>query len=262
MSRLFTFGCSFTMWPWPTWADIIAHDLAIPFYNWGMPGLGNVAIQHRMLECDLKNKITKDDIAIVVWSSWTREDRYDVKESMYPRPSWTGTGDILHTYDKKFVNNYWSMNNDLVKNSTAIISANRMFDIKFNGHIDEPLINLYNDKKLNFTDHEKEIALLYESHIPNDGEYDEGGKHPCRYTKTNDCHPDILAHLDYVNEFIAPKLGKQLSKTTVDYFTEMHYSLYEYTENIMDTSDGLDYRWKIHAEFEKHNWKQQDYRGF
>jgi hypothetical protein len=262
MSRLFTFGCSFTLWPWPTWADIIAYDLGIPIQNWGSPGLGNVAIHSRMLECDLQHKFTQDDIILVVWSSWTREDRYDVEKSIFPRPSWNSTGDILHEYDKKFIDNYWSMNNDLSKNSTAIISANRMFDIKFNGHISTPMCNLYNDAALGFSEHEKKIALFYNSSIPNDGEYDECGKHTCRYSQTNDSHPDILAHLDYVNEFIAPKLRRTMSKTTIDYFTEMHYSLYEYTEYVMDNSDGIDYRRKIHTELEKHNWKQQNYEGF
>ena len=35
-NRLFTFGCSYTRYNWPTWADIIADDLQIPFQNWGV----------------------------------------------------------------------------------------------------------------------------------------------------------------------------------------------------------------------------------
>lgn len=271
MSRLFTFGCSFTFWPWPTWADIIAHDLEIPYYNWGMSGLGNVAIQSRMLECDLRNNFTKDDIILVVWSSWTREDRYDVEASRFGRPSWTCHGDILLSYDKKFIANHWSINNDIVKNSTAIISANRMVDIKFNGHISEPITNPDCGETLYFGDHEKTIASLYEPHIPHDGSYQEGPylvgghkpvKHPCRYTKTRDVHPDILSHLDYVREFIAPKLGRQLSKKTIDYFTEMHYGLLDFTENVMDTSDGIDYRAKIPAVLEQFNWTNKNLEGF
>ena len=263
MSRLFTFGCSFTYWPWPTWADIIAHDLEIPYQNWGLAGLGNVAIQNRLTECDLRNNFNKDDIILVVWSSWTREDRYDVKKTVFPRPSWNVTGDILHTYDKSFIDNYWSMNNDLIKNSTAIISANKMFDINFNGHIAMPMSSLYDDPSLSFTDHEKQIAQFYEPYIPNDGMFDENGQHSCRYTKTQDCHPDVLAHLEYANAFICPKLEKPLRKTTVDYFTEMHYTLYDYTENIMDTSDGVAYQRKVHSVLlDKFNWHSTKFEGF
>jgi hypothetical protein len=262
MSRLFTFGCSFTNWPWPTWADIIAYDLAIPHHNWGIPGLGNVGIHSRLIECDLRNTFTKDDIILVVWSSWSREDRYDVKKTVCTRPSWSSTGDILNSYDNNFIKNYWSINNDVMKNSTAIISANKMFDIKFNGNISTPLINLHNDAALSFSENEKEIALFFEPHIPSDGEFQQPKKHPCRYTKINESHPDILSHLDYVNEFICPKLGRTLNEKTVDFFTEMHYTLLDFTENTMDTSDGGAYQPKISGVFKKFNWKCADIKGF
>ena len=259
MSRLFTFGCSFTHWPWPTWADIIAYDLSIPHQNWGLAGLGNVGIHSRLIECDLRNTFTKDDIILIVWSSWTREDRYDVAKSCFTDLGWSVTGDVLHSYDKEFIDNYWSINNDLMKNSTAIISANKMFDIRFNGHTSTPLSGLYNDSLLSFGENEKEIALFFEPHIPNDGEFQ---KYRCRYVKANESHPDILSHLDYVNEFICPNLGRTLNEKTVDFFTEMHYTLLEYIDNLMDISDGIDYRRKIPAMLEKFNWQHADLKGF
>lgn len=262
MSRLFTFGCSFTHWNWPTWADIVAYDLEIPHYNWALPGLGNVGIHSRMLECDLRNQLADDDIVLVVWSSWTREDRYGVKQSSLDGAQWSCTGDILHSYNNYFVDNYWSMNNDLVKNSTAIISTNKMFDIKFNGHIVTPLTSLYDNSALSFNSDEKDIALFYESYIPNDGEYQENGKHRCKYSKTNDSHPDILSHLNYVQEFVAPKLGRSLNKKTVDFFSEMHYALFDFTENIMDITDGVDYRKKIPTVLANFSWKDTKYEGF
>jgi hypothetical protein len=258
MSRLFTFGCSFTNWPWPTWADIIAHDLAIPHHNWGLSGLGNVGIHSRLIECDLRNTFTKDDIILVVWSSWSREDRYDTKIHC-GGTKWTATGDVMFSYDKDFIKNYWSINNDLMKNSTAIISANRMFDIGFNGHITTPLSSLHTDTSLSFSENEKEIALFFEPHIPNDGEFQ---KYMCRYFSANESHPDILSHLDYVNEFICPKLGRPLNEKTVDFFTEMHYTLLDFTENIMDTSVGGAYQSKISGVFTKYNWKCAEIEGF
>ena len=56
--RIFAFGCSYTRFPWPTWADIIAYDLDIPFENWANAGHGNVSIAHHMLECNLLKKFT------------------------------------------------------------------------------------------------------------------------------------------------------------------------------------------------------------
>lgn len=257
MSRLFTFGCSFTHWPWPTWADIIAHDLAIPYYNWGIPGLGNIAIQHRLTECDLRNSFNKDDIILVVWSTWTREDRYNVKRADSGGSGWNATGDVLHSYDTQFIDNYWSINNDLIKNSTAIISANKMFDIKFNGHIYTPLIDASDDASLYFTEHEKTIANFYQPHIPNDGVYN-----PKHSSYSIDTHPSILAHLKYVREVIEPKLGKPLRTTTIDYFTEMHNTVDDFAKSI-DTSDNVDSKLKILSLLtDKFNWKTNDYNDY
>lgn len=231
MSRLFTFGCSFTSWPWPTWADIIAHDFNIPYYNWGLSGTGNASIHARMVECDILHSFNEDDIILAVWSTWSREDRFSVKKTRMNRPGWSSTGDVHINYDKHFIDNYWSLSNDVMKNSTAIISANRMFDIKFNGHISTPLINLHNDTALNFNDGERELASFYEEHIPNDGEY-VIGKHTCSYQNINDGHPDIISHLNYVVEYVCPKLNMTLSNKTVDFFTGMHYHLVDFAKNL------------------------------
>ena len=257
MSRLFTFGCSFTHWAWPTWADIIAHDLAIPYYNWGMPGMGNIAMQNRLTECDLRNNFNKDDIILVVWSTWSREDRYNVGKGAQRGYGWNVRGDVLHSYDTQFIDNHWSINNDLIKNSTAIISANKMFDIKFNGHIYTPLIDSSEDASLYFTEHEKTIANFYQPHIPNDGVYNR--KHG---SYSIDTHPSIIAHLEYVREFIEPKLGKPLRTKTIDYFTEMHNVVDDFAKSI-DTSDNIDSKLKIlNLLTEKFNWKNNDYNAY
>jgi|TARA_B110000914_G_C15387776_1_gene410926 hypothetical protein len=73
--RFFAFGCSFTHYPWPTWADIIGRE--IPYYeNWGKGGGGNQFIFNSVVECNLRHKFTKNDLVIVMWSSCSREDRY------------------------------------------------------------------------------------------------------------------------------------------------------------------------------------------
>jgi hypothetical protein len=57
--RLFTFGCSFTRYLWPTWADILAED--IPYYeNWGCGGAGNLYISNAIMEAHNRHTLTKD----------------------------------------------------------------------------------------------------------------------------------------------------------------------------------------------------------
>jgi len=75
MSRFFAFGCSFTRYYWPTWADIISTNFD-SYENWGEIGFGNHFIFNSLIECDQRNKLSKDDTVIVCWSNSAREDRY------------------------------------------------------------------------------------------------------------------------------------------------------------------------------------------
>ena len=53
--RLFAFGCSFTCYIYPTWADIIYQSLNedCEFYNCGRSGGGNLFISHRITEAKI-----------------------------------------------------------------------------------------------------------------------------------------------------------------------------------------------------------------
>lgn len=73
--RFFAFGCSFTYYRWPTWADIIGAE--VPMYeNWGKGAAGNHFIFNSLVEANNKYRFNKDDLVIVCWTSVLREDRY------------------------------------------------------------------------------------------------------------------------------------------------------------------------------------------
>jgi hypothetical protein len=75
MKRLFTFGCSFTQYAWPTWADVLGQQFD-QYENWGKSGAGNLFIACAVSECHVKNQLGADDTVAIMWSSITREDRY------------------------------------------------------------------------------------------------------------------------------------------------------------------------------------------
>jgi hypothetical protein len=76
MSRLFSFGCSFTQyWRWPTWADALGLEFE-KFENWGLCGAGNSYILWSLIECNQRNKISQDDEVWIMWTNTSREDRY------------------------------------------------------------------------------------------------------------------------------------------------------------------------------------------
>lgn len=79
--RIFTFGCSFTSWQWPTWADILIYEFKLQNKigeNWGCAGSGNHFIFNSVIECDIKYRFNNKDLVVVQWSDITREDRYSL----------------------------------------------------------------------------------------------------------------------------------------------------------------------------------------
>ena len=210
--RVFTFGCSFTQYWWPTWANIIATDLGIPAQNWGIGGVGNVAIQHRMVECDLKNTFTEDDLILVLWSSWAREDRLD-------DTGWNRYGNILNSeyHGEKFIAKFWSEENDTVKNATAIIAANKMFNIQYQAH--------WVDYQISLDDYDQ-VAPSSPFHL----QYlmdalPTKNMMKCTNSKWNklvdDHHPCVLAHLKYAEQ-ISNEIGTKLNTSTIDLYTDAH----------------------------------------
>ncbi len=75
MSRLFTFGCSFTNYRWSTWADCLAPEFDY-FENWGQAGGGNHYIFNSVMEADQRHQFGTGDTVIVCWTSLDSEDSY------------------------------------------------------------------------------------------------------------------------------------------------------------------------------------------
>lgn len=76
MTRLFTFGCSFTQyWRWPTWADYVGRRFE-HYENWGLCGAGNSYIFNSLIECHQRNRIGPGDQVLIMWTNTSREDRY------------------------------------------------------------------------------------------------------------------------------------------------------------------------------------------
>lgn len=215
-NRFFAFGCSYTNFFWPSWADIIGKDLNIPYENWGFCGAGNVAMMHRIIECDLKNNFTEDDLIIVTWSTWHREDRY-------LNSGWTQCGNIFndeHVYtENKFRKHYWDPNNDIIKNLGSIYITNKSYDIDYQAKINDEVDKIYSGDILEF----------YKPNIPdNTFPWDAGKQKPFNGVLNElDWHPDIVAHLDYVKNYIYPSIGAVLNNDTIEYYSGLQEKIIE-----------------------------------
>lgn len=206
-TRLFTFGCSFTAYNWPTWANIIAYDLAIPFHQMGQTGIGNVSIAAKMLECDIKHKFTSTDLILVNWSTWSRVDM------VCGNRRWLGGGNMFNhnEYDDDYIEKYWTQEDDIVKNATAIISSNRMFDIAYQSHMLSYTADVeYQVQAIyDFTGFEYLLGQLPKQHI-----FDISNNTQFNNTVA-DSHPDIATHLVHVNA-IYNTLGLAIKDTTTE----------------------------------------------
>jgi hypothetical protein len=74
MKRLFTFGCSYVDWTWPTWADMLGRSY--DHQNWGIRGSGNRSIAQRISEAVLSQKIGPGDVVVVQWTYFHRFDHH------------------------------------------------------------------------------------------------------------------------------------------------------------------------------------------
>ena len=98
--RFFAFGCSFTDYIWPTWADAVGYNM-LEYYNYGCSGSGNNFAFNHVSQADQHYNFNKDDLVIVCWTNVMREDRMISSD-------WLSPGNIYSqdVYDQQFVKKY------------------------------------------------------------------------------------------------------------------------------------------------------------
>ena len=124
MSRLFTFGCSFTNYRWSTWADCLAPEFN-EFKNWGQAGAGNPYIFNSVMEADQQYVFNKTDTVVVCWTNIMREDRYI-------RDRWVTLGNIMTTpiFTKEFVTDAVCERGNLIRDMAMIKAVKALLENK------------------------------------------------------------------------------------------------------------------------------------
>jgi hypothetical protein len=119
--RFFAFGCSFTSYNWPTWADVLSKEMPnAEFYNFGHTGGGNLLISARIAEANARYNFTETDLVIPMWTTFCREDRYT-------HGHWMMTGNIFSQgeYSEDFVRKYCDPKGYLIKDLALITMASK-----------------------------------------------------------------------------------------------------------------------------------------
>jgi len=228
--RFYSFGCSWTNFIWPTWADIVAWDLEVPFENWGITGSCNQVISSKLVECDLKNTFTTNDLIVVVWSGWNRESRYKNK-------IWHTGGNIFNSdyYDQAWLKKYWDYDWDIIRNSTIIHNTSKAYKdmISYQCSIFPFPDDIVSSEVDNSS---TQISNFYKNKIvfPTTFKFTEN----CRYNgNCRDTHPDILAHLDFVENQLYPALGINTVKQSTK---NRCWLIFDKLASVMSATDSRD----------------------
>ena len=225
--RVFFFGCSFTNYGWPTWADAVGHTLngqGYEYYNFGLPGSGNDLIFKTMLRAKQEYNITSDDLIMVMWTSWNREDRYTRTEEGDNGVAWQLQGNVLNNdvYDDEFISKHWSLEHDIITSISAITAARQLFDICFEGSL--PVL----ENALGDFDTDQLVSALSQLNMPCTIRDITSNK----LIADLDGHPDIPKVLEYVDQVVSPVTGICLAESTRDWLSE-------FDKFMMDTTSAL-----------------------
>ena len=239
--RLFALGCSFTSYNWPTYADIVGRSYD-HFENLGISGIGNRAIFERLIELDVKNKLTADDIVIVQWSGI---HRWDVHLPAFK--GWQGKGTIMgetSSYNEEWIQNYWDEKSYIMHTCHFVLAARAYLESKGCRWIFTSLNNILDDVN-QYGEFDNYLAELKKINwLPNMTEWlEKGGYQKAKFfSQTNkfgvisnafrteffDEHPTPLAHYDYAEQYLKPLLGIELDRQFAEQAEELVTSTDEF----------------------------------
>lgn len=119
-NRVFAFGCSFTQYIYPTYADVLAQECTnADYYNLGKTGAGNSLIAYRLAEANQRFKFNSNDLVVVMWTTSFREDRF-------VNHKWECHGNVYNCeyYDEHFLKKYADPNGYMIQSCAAITLGN------------------------------------------------------------------------------------------------------------------------------------------
>lgn len=211
MGRLFTFGCSFTSYVWPTWADFVALNFN-EHQNWANAGAGNYYIASRLFECDSMNNFTQNDTILVMFSQFFRNDMIDKNSN------WVNAGNLYNQtlYGHDFVTKYWSdehgyfmtwYNVATVKNLLDSIGCKYKFMSAFDISSQKGPLE---DTPKRMVECSKRLQKILT--IDNLMDFNEN-KPQYTFTDEFDSHPTISTHLDWVKNQLPEFYFEDMNKT-------------------------------------------------
>jgi len=110
-TRCFSFGCSYTEWLWPTWADFIGSNFDT-YTNFGRGGASNTFIMNKLFEWNDTIQFNPETDYILVM--FTGIDRYSYIDKK--TKTWQTNGDLRNLTDKYNSDPSYKVISDFVEN--------------------------------------------------------------------------------------------------------------------------------------------------
>lgn len=229
-NRFFAFGCSFTNYMWPTWADAIAMEIDRS-WNYGQSGTGNGFIFNRFIETNRRFNFGAGDLIIIQWTNIAREDRYVVDH-------WLGNGNIYSNciYGESFLRDFACNRGYMIRDCAYIDSVAQIlnncgaewifismvpftqvdqYNDNTQGENISDVIDLYNGALQTLCSSFKET--LYQDGWYNNIEYPPlKVQFPWHKSPWIDPHPTPMAHLKYLNKVLNVNLKDATVATIAD----------------------------------------------
>ena len=245
--RFFAFGCSFTSNGWPTWANLIAKECVnAEFYNMGISGSGNQCIASRISEINQRYKFCETDLVIILWSTFSREDRFINQKWETHGSAYTAN----HFYNKDFIKNYCDYNGFVIRDLALIDLVNGY--IKNTGCTFYDMLSVYpglGDHNADINDNEflqNKILPVYKKFL---------SKYKTTYYDVYPWNENVITDTGHIDTHPTPlrayqfliKLGFQLSPKTLEYAEETtkflknknrHMKMDEYFKDINTLPDN------------------------
>ena len=202
--RFFSFGCSFTRWCWPTWSDYIGLNFD-EYYNYGCGGADNKNILYRLLLADKKYKFTSDDTIMIMFTSFNRLSYVDKDFTIHNIGDLVDDNLKLHPIGKNY-----NFETAIYDNYIAIQSAKSILESK---NIKYELLqsmkhDFYHDNFEAGEDIKKNLddcLDLFKYPVMENWCYENYDfmkeKVIWKDNHTQDGHPTMKHHLDFVKEF-------------------------------------------------------------
>lgn len=241
--RFFSFGCSFTKYRWPTWADLIGENFPL-YFNYGRAGAGNFYIFNSLIEAGQRHSFQKDDTIIIQWSFVGREDRYINNK-------WVGMGCMVHGYPEDYIEKYFDFKGFLIRDLSLIKASKSYLESIGCRHIFISMlpINSVNNYNIDIDCNFNEILELYKdvldefrpSFIEILGDFSKR-----RPIKINNClidddHPIPSEHFNYCQKILPEFKVNEDRPLYYDNFLATIYNNPRYHEH----HDLLGHAWPI-----------------